>query len=303
MLAEPARRDDIVIIATPPATHTALGRAALASGRHVLCEKPLAMSRSEAESMLMEARVANRLLACCSCRFLGQPTTEEVKRLLHTGELGDPYHLTFVHRQARSRSGIEYQPQSRWFLDSTQSGGGVLMDWGPYDVALLHDLLAPVRVDVLAAWIASPSTDIDPRDVPFDVETHAGASLHYHLPGGARLPVTYERASCSHGQERANVELECTLGAVRWEWIMWSREGTLTRSFDRGGTLQEETMTLRNRSGLSHFERPLHSFYRRIHGESAPILINEDAVFAFSVLRAIYDCAGTSRPQTVATRQ
>ena len=58
MLAEPAAPDDIVVVATPPATHFPLARMALESGRNVLCEKPLALTLAEAEGLLAIARAA-----------------------------------------------------------------------------------------------------------------------------------------------------------------------------------------------------------------------------------------------------
>ncbi len=63
MLAEPPEPDDVVIIATPPTSHAALACAALESGRHVLCEKPLAMDLAQAQTMLALAGQAQRRLA------------------------------------------------------------------------------------------------------------------------------------------------------------------------------------------------------------------------------------------------
>jgi predicted dehydrogenase len=48
LLAEPPTRDDIVVVATPPVAHAELASTALESGRHVLCEKPLALTLAEA---------------------------------------------------------------------------------------------------------------------------------------------------------------------------------------------------------------------------------------------------------------
>jgi predicted dehydrogenase len=58
MLAEPAQDSDIVIVAAPPFTHYELTCAALSTGRHVLCEKPLAMDRTQARQMLAMATFA-----------------------------------------------------------------------------------------------------------------------------------------------------------------------------------------------------------------------------------------------------
>ena len=98
LLAEPARPTDIVIVATPPFVHRDLTIRALGSGRNVLCEKPLAMDVVEAEAMVASARAAGRLLAECSSRFLGMPTTAMVRDLVAAGALGPLTQATFVHR-------------------------------------------------------------------------------------------------------------------------------------------------------------------------------------------------------------
>jgi predicted dehydrogenase len=169
--SEPASDDDIVIVATPPFAHAESADAALESGRNVLCEKPLAMTNREADEMLRKADRYGRLLGCCSTRFSGLPHTEAVKRVLASGILGDVYHVSFINRWSRSRSGIEYQPNSRWFLDSSLSGGGVLMDWGPYDISTFDDIFTPDRVEIADAWTSRIRTGADPAWLPFDVET------------------------------------------------------------------------------------------------------------------------------------
>src|SRR5207237_641225 len=70
MLAVPAQQDDIAIVATPPFAHFDATIAALRSGRHVLCEKPLAMDCEQAVATLEEAKQRGKLLGCCSSRFL-----------------------------------------------------------------------------------------------------------------------------------------------------------------------------------------------------------------------------------------
>lgn len=300
MLSEPAQPDDIVIVATPPFTHCELSCAAFESGRHVLCEKPLAMSSAEAHRMLAVARAKKRLLGCCSDRFLGIPTTAEAKRLVQTGALGKPYHVTFVQRTRRGRTGIEYQPSTRWFLDRAKNGGGVVMDWGPYDFATLNEVLAPVRVEVLTAWMANPTTAPSwPADMVFNVEQHAGASLRYHLGDGTVVPVTYERAACTHGNPLSVVEIEGDRGAVRWDWLMTSGKGELARSVDKDGKVETTTAELTDDGGLNFHQKPLVYFARRVRGEAAPALLNEQAVFNFCCLCAVYECAATGRAQTV----
>jgi predicted dehydrogenase len=131
---EEPREDDVVIVGTPPFAQIHPTIYALESGRHVLCEKPFAMNVREAELMLSAAESQSKLIGCCSVRFKGMHHMEAVKQIVRSDQLGDIYHMTFVNKWERSRSGIEYQPGSTWFLDTSKSGGGILMDWGPYDI-------------------------------------------------------------------------------------------------------------------------------------------------------------------------
>jgi predicted dehydrogenase len=299
MLAEPPQEGDIVVVAAPPFTHHALALAALASGRHVLCEKPLAMTRAEADDMLRAARAANRLLGCCSSRFLNLPTNAEVKRLLQEDALGKLYHATFINRDRCERAGIEYQPGSRWFLDRSKNGGGILMDWGAYDFACLNDILQPLKVEVLSAWMANPAGHIAPAGVVFDVEEHGGASLRYHLRDGAQLHLTYERAACAYGQERSLVEIEGLRGAVNWDWLMLNGQGAVTLTRDGADGFERSTAAYSTDEALEPHDKPLVYFYQRVRGEDSPAVVNEQALFNFGCFRAMFDYVETGLPQVV----
>lgn len=305
MLAAPAGPDDIVVVATPPFAHASPAVAALRSGRHVLCEKPLAMSVSEADSMLAAARENDRLLGCCSARFRDVPSTLEVKRLVAENAIGDVYHVTFINRAQRRRAGIEYQPQSRWFLDPAKSGGGILMDWGPYDTTTLCELFAPSRIDVCDAWMASPVTEIDPQDIPCLPEQHVGACLRFHAEGGRTVPVTYERSACTHANSLSLCEVTGTRGSIRWDWTFASRPpGHVQITRDRGGSV--ETLTSEHgltRDGLGFREKPLVYFYRATRGKPASAIVNEQAIFQFSLLPAIYECAREGQTRSVMRQQ
>jgi predicted dehydrogenase len=296
MLAEQPRDDDIVIIATPPFAHEEPTLHALASGRHVLCEKPLGMWTAEAERMLDAAERAGRLLGCCSVRHRGLPHNETVKRVIASGVLGELTHLDWVNKWARSRSGIEYQPGSRWFLDRSRSGGGVLMDWGPYDISTLLDLFAPTAIRVTAATVAQPVTSADPTDVVFDVETSAAASLLLERAAGD-LIVNYQRASATHGRQQFYAELEGTHGSLRWTPFD-SRADVILRTDDQDGPV-EHVVDPEPREPYSIFDYPLKHFVDAVRGRPNQALIGRDAVDAFRWIRAVYEVANTRQPTTV----
>jgi len=299
MLDRSPGADDIVVVATPPFAHADAAVRSLKSGRHALCEKPLGLNLSEAQTMLQAARAAGRHLGCCSSRFLGLPAQQRVRKLLTDGALGELHHLTFINRARRSRSGIEYQPASQWFLRKSSAGGGVLMDWGPYDIACMVDVIQPEKVEVRHAWMARPLTAIDPPDVSLDTEQHFGASLVMHPRIGTPVNVTYERAACTHGEEYAHVEFQGNRGAVRWDWL--GGKGNLTLSTDQAGQVQSTTTAHPDSSGLGAHDKPLVYFHTHVaQRQPSFALLDEHALFNFAIIRAIYETVSSGQPQSVA---
>ncbi|HEY4383100.1 MAG TPA: Gfo/Idh/MocA family oxidoreductase [Ktedonobacteraceae bacterium] len=302
MLAEEAHPTDIVIVTTPPFAHEALTCAALATGRHVLCEKPLALNREQALHMLAVARAHQRVLGCCSVRFLDWAPAVEARRLLREQALGQLYHVRFTHLEQRNRPAIEFQPQSTWFLDQARSGGGTLMDRAPYEFTALNDLLQPRRVEVLNAWLANPITALQlPPETIMDVEQHAGATLRYSLADGTSVIMNYERASGTHSEEESVVEITGLAGSLRWSWPLSRKRATLTHTYDRNGTSESKVITFPppEAGALRFGDKPLIYFYQRIHNQPSAAIVDERAIFNFSCIRAIYDCATSGQAQAV----
>jgi len=82
---------DAVIIATPNISHGPIAHAAIAAGKHVLCEKPLAMSHAEALGMAAAAEAAGvRHMTAFTYRFV--PAMRYLAYLIAQGDLGQPYH-------------------------------------------------------------------------------------------------------------------------------------------------------------------------------------------------------------------
>src|SRR5258706_292748 len=90
---ETVTRDDVdaVIIATPNITHAPIAQAAIAAGKHVLCEKPIAMDYPEALGMYEAAERANvRHMTAFTYRFV--PAMRYLAHLVKSGDVGKPYH-------------------------------------------------------------------------------------------------------------------------------------------------------------------------------------------------------------------
>ncbi|MCR8657154.1 Gfo/Idh/MocA family protein [Paenibacillus endoradicis] len=299
LLEEDALVDDIVIVATPPFTHANITCMALESGRHVLCEKPLAMNDHESAMILQTVKKTGKSISCCSSRFVGMRITKEVKQILDNGEIGELYQVKWIQRRKRARSGIEYQPQSKWFLNPTISGGGTLMDWGPYDMTSLIEILNPIKVEVLHAWMTTPSTDHElDTEENAEVEQHVGATLVFTLVDSNRVVVQYERAACCHGEESSTTQIEGSHGAVIWDWPLFSGEGNLTRFYDENGETKYETRNITNEE-LGMMDKPIIYFIEQVAGENQLAVTNEQAVFNFNVLHAIYKYIQTKEVQII----
>ncbi|MEX0776548.1 MAG: Gfo/Idh/MocA family oxidoreductase [Phycisphaeraceae bacterium] len=115
VLADPAV--DLVHIATPPTTHRQLVLQALAAGKHVLCEKPLATTLDDARAMIDAAHQAQRVLAV-NLIMRYDPLCEVMNCIVEEKMLGLPLH-GFFENYAKD----EPLPPQHWFWDRGKSGG------------------------------------------------------------------------------------------------------------------------------------------------------------------------------------
>lgn len=296
MLSSPTQPGDIAVIATPPFLHRDGAIMALDSGRDTLVEKPVAPSWEDALAISEAAQRNGRLWGECSMRLYAQPSTRELKTRIQDGEIGTPYHVRHIYKGGWGRPGIEYQPASKWFLDKAKAGGGILVDWGVYDLANLVFLLEPTRVEFIQAWKQTPQTAADPTDVPFNVETHVGATMKWTLGDGTDVIVDYERASGTYGKAQQLSEIEGTRGAFEWNWGWNFETNGVKRTFADGKTVEEELHFVDEEEKaweVSQGERPLIAFYRATRGQDVPALVGEGALWNFELLMALFRAAET----------
>jgi predicted dehydrogenase len=128
------RRDDVdaVYIAVPNAHHEAVACAALDAGKHVLLDKPFALSSSAAENIAARAEAAGKtLMLGMNQRF--ERNVQRALQIVRQGRLGDIYHVKAFWRR---RAGIPRL--GSWFTARSVAGGGALLDIGVHvlDVAL-----------------------------------------------------------------------------------------------------------------------------------------------------------------------
>lgn len=121
-----AREDiDVVHVCTPNSSHCEISVAALEAGKHVMCEKPMAMNYADARKMVEVSKATGKKLTIgYNTRYLKE--YQLARRLIKNGVLGDIY---YVRAKCMRRRGI---PTWGVFLDYEKQGGGPMIDIGTH---------------------------------------------------------------------------------------------------------------------------------------------------------------------------
>jgi predicted dehydrogenase len=161
---------DAVHICTPNAQHFEMAKAALAAGKHVLCEKPLSVSAAEAEELVKLA--AEKKLRNCVCHNLRYyPMTQQMRRMREAGDLGE----ILIVQGTYSQDWLLYDTDWNWRIDE-KAGGPLrcMADIGShwFDMA---EHVTGLRVSSLCADLNTVhNTRKQPKKA---VETFAGKTL------------------------------------------------------------------------------------------------------------------------------
>lgn len=138
---------DAVYLATPQSEHLSATIAATRAGKHVLCEKPLALNAEQSAEMVRVCEECGVLLMTAYRKYF-EPSALYLKKLIHSGKLGklDLINTSFSERHVAGKS-------IAWLLDAEIAGGGPLMDLGVYCVNTSRWLVEEDPVEVSAhSW-------------------------------------------------------------------------------------------------------------------------------------------------------
>jgi len=181
---------DLVLNLTPPKAHAAVVAAALAAGKHVYTEKPLATASAEGRELVAAAERRSLRLGCAPDTFLSSPY-ETGRQLIVDGAIGTP-----VGAAATMLVGGPdgWHPNAEMFY---QAGGGPLLDIAPYYLTALVSLLGPI--ESVAAFAETPTPQRTLRAgaragdiVEVEVPTHAAAVLRMRNSALVTLAVSFE---------------------------------------------------------------------------------------------------------------
>lgn len=178
LLADP--EIDAIYLPLPNSLHAEWAIKAAEAGKHVLCEKPLALSREEAQAMF-DAAKRHGVMLLEAFPYYFQPQTGAMLELLHGGAIG-------TVRAVQASFGFSMQKPQGNIRMNPELGGGALLDAGSYPLSLIRLALgsAPTSVQADAEWSES------------GVDISMTASLHYANGARAQLHCAMNCASHRH---------------------------------------------------------------------------------------------------------
>jgi len=262
-----------VLIATPSDTHADLAVAAAAAGKQIFCEKPLALTVAECDTMIAAARQAGVALMVGQMQRL-VPLLAEVRRLIHTGVIGKPVSLLIQRHDLLQRN-------SGSWLQRRECVGGLLHQSSVHELDWLRTLLGEVA-DVFAR--AAPATIQAGLDFPDAIEVN----LRFQSGCIATLSACMTSYVWQH-----EGSIQGAAGSLAWSLS----EGTLRwhGSEHSGESVQRADFKLA--AGADRAIRAeLHAFVDAALGLAAPLIPGEEGRANIEIIQAALISIAEHRP-------
>jgi len=249
---------DAVIICTPPNLHHEMARHFLASGKHVLCEKPLTISSSHAEELVRLAESGNLELMMAS-KFRYDDDIIKAKAILEAGILGRVvlYENTFCAKAMM---------KDRWNASREIAGGGVLIDNGTHAVDIARYLLGPIQEVQAQNGIFAQGLEVEDT-----------ARLSFRTKAGVIGMIDLSWSINKEGDTFISVfGSEGTL-CVGWKGASYKQDGNsrwvrFGEGYDKIGALRKQ----------------LENFVGTVSGTARPLITPEDALASVKAIETAY---------------
>jgi predicted dehydrogenase len=181
---------EIVVNLTIPKAHGPVAQQVVEAGKSVYNEKPLTLSRAEAETLRATAQANGVLVGCAPDTFLGGGL-QSARKVIDDGLIGTPVAAT---------AAMITRGHERWHPDPSfyyQPGAGPMLDMGPYYVTALVSILGPVTRVASSAKKSFPERTITSRPkagekIPVNVDTHIVATLDFASDVTATLMTSFD---------------------------------------------------------------------------------------------------------------
>ena len=248
-------------IATPVNLHAEQAIAAADAGKHVLCEKPMALNVADCDRMIAAAKANNVKLGIAYYRQF-YPVVARIKNLIDSGEIGKPI---FVAVNAFEWFNPPPSNSRAWLLKPEISGGGPMFDFGCHRIQILLHLFGPIQT---VKAITSKAL--------FDREVEDTAVATFAFSGGTLATLTVSHAVIESGDT----------------FVIWGSEGSINIDVLNQGTITVRTRTDERTESLPpapNIHQPLiDDFARAIIDDRQPLVTGAMGREVAQIEEAIY---------------
>lgn len=265
---------DAVYISTTNELHKPQALAAAKAGKHILCEKPLAVSLADARKMVEAAKAAGVVMAT-NHHLRGAGTHRAMRDAIAAGRIGRPLSARVFHA-------VYLPPHLQgWRLDKPEAGGGVILDITVHDTDTLRFVLGDDPVEAVAFTQQGGMAKAELEDAVMGVlRFKSGVIAQFHDGFTTKFAET-------------GFEIHGTEGSLIGRNCMSQRP--------------VGTVTLRNAEGeqelpVDHqnlYERALINFHAAIAGKGKPLCSSEDGIWSLATALAVVKAAATGQAVSI----
>lgn len=265
---------DAVYISTTNELHRDPFLAAVRAGKPVLCEKPLALTLTDARAMVAEAR-ARGVVMGTNHHLRNAATHRAMREAIKQGRIGRPLFARVFHA-------VYLPPHLQgWRIDKPQAGGGVVLDITVHDADTLRFVLddEPVAVSAMTSHSGMGAGALEDGAMGV-IRFRSGLIAQFHDAFTTRYATTGFEV---HGEEGSLIGRDCMTQAPKGE--VWLR-----------GAKGEELLPLAHES---LYERSVRLFQQAVAGNGEPAATGEDGVRSLSVALSALEAARTHRETAI----
>jgi Predicted dehydrogenases and related proteins len=261
---------DAVYISTTNELHFPQATAAIEAGKHVLCEKPLAMSLDEARTMVKAARAKNLVFAT-NHHLRNAGAHRAMREAIAMGRIGTPIAARVFHA-------VYLPPHLQgWRLDNPAAGGGVILDITVHDADTLRFVLGEDPVEAVAFGQSFGMGKAGLEDgVMGALRFRSGLVAQFHDAFTVKHAGTGFEV---HGTEGSLIARDCMTQRPVGTVALRTAEGETALSTD----------------ATNLYERGLKTFHDAVAGKGEPAATGEDGVWSLATGLAVVEAARTGK--------
>ncbi len=286
---------EAVVLAFPTQYRTQVALEAFSKGKHVLTEKPVAINANQVREMI--AARGNLIAGCCSSRNRFHKSAQVTTEFIQNGGLGD---LRVVRCRAIVAAGEQpTTPRPTWRLIKALNGGGILVNWGCYDLDYLLGI---------TSWTLKPETVFAQTwTVPSSFESHVApgsdAETYYLATVRCRggIILSMERGEFMTAQSESDWQVIGSKGSLKLKMTDSDPRSIIHDSTTaEKGVISKPLWNPTGNSIATDIEDPLVDFAAAIREERQPLTSLEQSLILQEITDAIYKSAaqGVSSPSS-----